>query len=182
MNMKKIFNRKYLAIAVSAMLLTPLACKDEFLEIPVTGNLTESQLASQAGLEKLLIAVYANLNGRDAWHGGATNWLWGSIRGGDANKGTNSGDFNSMNPVENYAIEPTNSEVGAKWAKSYEGIARANLLLGVVEDTKDASPAVITRVTAETRFLRGFYYFELKKNFNMVPYIDEKTIGGVDAY
>ncbi len=171
--MKKIFRNKYVVILIGAIILGPIACKDSFLEVPVTGSLTESQLASQAGLEKLLIGVYANINGRDSWHGGATNWLWGSIRGGDANKGTNSGDFNSMNPAENYALETTNSEVGAKWAKSYEGVARANILLSIIPKTTDATPEVVARITGEARFLRGFYYFELKKNFNMVPYVDE---------
>lgn len=171
--MKKIFRNKYVAILIGAIVLGPIACKDSFLEVPIAGNLTETQLASQSGLEKLLIGVYANINGRDSWHGGSTNWLWGSIRGGDANKGTNAGDFNSMNPVENYNTETTNSEVAAKWAKSYEGVARANFLLSMIPKTTDADPTVAARIEAEAKFLRGFYYFELKKNFNMVPYVDE---------
>jgi hypothetical protein len=180
--MKRINNRnKIAALLIGALVIGPIACKESFLEVPITGNLTETQLGSQAGLEKLLIGVYANLNGRDAWHGGATNWLWGSIRGGDANKGTNSGDFNSMNPVENYAIEPTNSEVGAKWAKSYEGVVRANILIKTALASTDVSDVVKNRILAEARFLRGFYYFELRKNFGMVPYIDE-TVDGKDAY
>ncbi|HMJ68057.1 MAG TPA: RagB/SusD family nutrient uptake outer membrane protein [Cyclobacteriaceae bacterium] len=172
---------KIAALLIGALVVGPIACKETFLEVPITGNLTETQLGTQAGLEKLLIGVYANLNGRDAWHGGATNWLWGSIRGGEANKGTNSGDFNSMNPVENYAIEPTNSEVAAKWAKSYEGVVRANILIKTATASTDVSDAVKSRILAESRFLRGFYYFELRKNFGMVPYIDE-SVDGTAAY
>lgn len=179
--MKRFTNRKFAALLIGALFIGPIACKETFLELPITGNLTETQLASQEGLEKLLIGVYANLNGRDAWHGGATNWLWGSIRGADANKGTNSGDFNSMNPVENYAIEPTNSEVGAKWAKSYEGVVRANLLIKSAEATTDITPAVKDRILGEVKFLRAFYYFELRKHFGMVPYIDE-TMTDEEAY
>lgn len=179
--MKRFTNRKFAALLIGALFIGPIACKETFLELPITGNLTESQLATQEGLEKLLIGVYANLNGRDTWHGGATNWLWGSIRGADANKGTNSGDFNSMNPVENYAIEPTNSEVGAKWAKSYEGVVRANLLLKSANATEDILATVKDRIVAEGRFLRAFYYFELRKHFGMVPYIDE-TMTDEEAY
>ena len=46
--------------------------------------------------------------------GGAVNWLWGSIRGGDANKGTNAGDFASMNPIERFEVLPTNGDVEQK--------------------------------------------------------------------
>ncbi|MFT5167622.1 MAG: hypothetical protein ACI8P3_002860, partial [Saprospiraceae bacterium] len=35
------------------------------------------------------------------------------------------------------------------------------------------SDADKTKIEAETRFLRGVYYFELKKNFNNTPYVDE---------
>ena len=78
-----------------------------------------------------------------------------------------------MNPVENYAIEPTNSEVGAKWAGAYEGISCTNRLLSLLPTVTDASDEVLARITGEARFLRGFYYLELKKNFNMAPYVDE---------
>ena len=37
----------------------------------------------------------------------------------------------------------------------------------------DVSDADKKRITGEARFLRGHYYFELKRNFNMVPYVDE---------
>lgn len=171
--MKKIFRNKYLAILIGCIMVAPVACDDSYLQIPIAGSLSESQLVSQAGLEKLLIGVYANLNGRDSWHGGSTNWMWGSMRGADANKGTNAGDFNSMNPVENYAVETTNTEVEAKWNKSFEGISRANRLIALIPQVTDASDDVKKRIEGEAKFLRGFYYFELKKTFSNAPYVDE---------
>jgi len=160
---------------VAAIILGPLACKDKYLDVPLTGSLTEAQLTSQKAIESLLIGVYAEVNGRGDWHGGATNWLWGSIRGGDANKGTNAGDFSSMNPVERYETETVNSEVNTKWRDSYEGISRANLVLFSMNQVPDMPADAKTRLTAETRFLRGHFYFELKKNFGNVPWIDETT-------
>lgn len=177
--MKNLINmiRKWVPLAlIVGVLVGVVACRDEFLDVPATGQLTEDQIITLSGLEGELIGVYAVLDGRgENWHGGATNWLWGSIRGGDANKGTNAGDFSSMNPIERYEVNPTNTEVNQKWSDSYEGVARANtvlfhlgLLEGVPEETKN-------RIAAEARFLRGHFYFELKKNFNMVPWIDETT-------
>ncbi|MDJ1501865.1 RagB/SusD family nutrient uptake outer membrane protein [Xanthocytophaga agilis] len=174
--MRKIFKNKLIYLALGALFLGPVACKDSFLDQPVTGQITDAQLATQKGLEGLLVGVYSVMNGRDAsaaWHAGASNWMWGSIRGGDANKGTNSGDFSSMNPVERFETDPNNTEVLGKWRGCFEGIARANKLLSLIPLATDVDEAVLTRITGEARFLRGHYYFELKKNFNMAPWVDE---------
>ncbi|MDJ1467354.1 RagB/SusD family nutrient uptake outer membrane protein [Xanthocytophaga flava] len=176
--MKKIFKNKIIYLSIAAIFLGAVACKDSFLEQPVTGQITEEQLLTQKGLDGLLIGVYSVMNGRDAsaaWHAGASNWMWGSIRGGDANKGTNSGDFSSMNPVERFETDPNNTEVLGKWRGCYEGIARANQILYMIPKATDVSESALKRIAAETRFLRGHYYFELKKNFNMVPWVDETT-------
>ncbi len=159
-----------------AFTLMGISCDDSFLEIKPTASLTEEVLTSKDGLEGLLIGTYSALNGRgNGWHSGATNWLWGSIRGGDANKGTNAGDFSSMNPIERFELDPNNPDVNGKWLGSYEGIARANRLLATLAVSEDVTDEERTRIAAEARFLRGHFYFELKKNFNMVPWIDESV-------
>ena len=60
------------------------------------------------------------------------------------------------------------------WNGLYEGIARSNnvlrLLLNKGEDVTDAD---VVRLSAQARFLRGHYYFQLKRNFDNVPYVDE---------
>lgn len=175
--MKTIFKNKVTVLLVSFLMLGPLACKDSFLEVPVTGQLTEEQLASQRGVDGLLIGVYSVLNGRGTggWFSGASNWLWGSIRGGDANKGSNAGDFNTMSPVQRFELDAVNPEPNTKWSGSYEGIARANFVLFSLQTNEDVTDADKTRITAEARFLRGHYYFELKKTFNNLPWIDETS-------
>ncbi|QHT68357.1 RagB/SusD family nutrient uptake outer membrane protein [Rhodocytophaga rosea] len=171
--MKKIF-RTFAVIGI--IVFGPIACKDEFLEVPVTGQITDAQLNTQAGLEGMLIGVYSQLDGSGGggeWHGGSVNWLWGSIRGGDANKGSNSGDFTSMTPIERFEAQTNNGELNNKWMGSFEGVARANALLAVASKA-DAVPAdAKTRISAEARFLRGHFYFELRKDFKMVPWVDE---------
>jgi starch-binding outer membrane protein, SusD/RagB family len=179
--MRNIFKKKAAILLIGAMVLGPLACKDSFLDIPPAGQLAETQLASAKGVEGLLIGAYAAINGRGDWHAGATNWLWGSIRGGDANKGTNAGDFSSMNPIERFETETVNGEVNTKWRGTYEGISRANITLATLAKASDVTEANAKRISGEARFLRGHYYFELKKNFNMVPWIDETLDYGTGA-
>lgn len=167
--------RKGLPILLTAgLLLGTNACNDEFLEVPATGQVSEGQLLSQEGLEGQLLGAYAALDGIDgAWHGGAVNWLWGSIRGGDANKGTDAGDFSAMNPVQRFELEPTNGLLNEKWSHSFEGVARVNRMLALFDEAESVPDEVKTRLEAEGRFLRGHFYYELRKNFMMVPWIDE---------
>jgi len=151
------------------------ACKDSFLDIPPTGSITEEVLATKKGVEGLLVGSYAMLNGRFAWYGGSSNWVHGSIIGGDANKGTNAGDQAVVNPVQRYETLPTNGAVSDKWDASFEGVSRANATLRVLAASEDPNLSAEdrARISGEARFLRGHYYFELKRLFNQVPFIDE---------
>ena len=165
------------ATLVTTMLsLVAFACNDKFLEVPATGQLSSSQLTSRAGLDGLLISAYAELNGRGYDQAAASlDWTHGSVSGGDGNKGSNSGDFNALTPFQTFiSMNGTNSEIGQKWRALYEGISRCNMVLRTLPSaTADVSAADKLRITAEARFLRGHYYFSLKRLFNMVPYVDE---------
>ncbi len=156
------------------MLIAVTACQDDFLEVSPTGSLSSAELSSLAGLEGALIASYSMLLGRDGFYSDATNWFWGSVLGGDANKGTNAGDQSQVNEIQTYAAQTNNASVFEKYRRSYEGVARANATLALVAVAQESvSEADKTRISAEARFLRGNYYFDLKKNFNNTPYVDE---------
>lgn len=72
-----------------------------------------------------------------------------------------------------------NAYVSEAWTGNFTGIARANLLLDqlstngekVIEDT-----ALRTRLEAEARFLRAFFYFDLVRWFGQVPIIDRPVL------
>lgn len=172
--MKKIFSNSMAVITVLMTLF--FSCKESFLEKPATGAVSEGLLTSTKGLEGALIAVYGQINGKGA--GGRmaspSNWVWGSIRGGDANKGTDPGDFSDINPIQRYEYQSTQGVILDKWNGNYEGVARANAVLRLVAKADpDVTDATKTRITAESRFLRGHYYFELKRAFGNTPYVDE---------
>ncbi|GAB3335510.1 RagB/SusD family nutrient uptake outer membrane protein [Larkinella ripae] len=173
--MKAIFKKGVITAATaSTLMFVGYACKDSFLEIPATGQVSVSQLTSKKGLEGALIAVYGQINGRDNRMASPSNWVWGSIRGGDANKGTDPGDFQTINPIQRFEYLTTGDVIFDKWRGNYEGIARANNVLKLLATPgPDVTDADKKRIGAEARFLRGHYYFELKRAFNMVPYVDE---------
>lgn len=171
--MKKIRSKGILAF-VFALMLIGYSCKESFLEIPATGQLDEEQLSNKKGLEGVLVSVYGQLNGRANRMASASNWVWGSIRGGDANKGTDPGDFSDINPIQRYAYITNQGVISDKWTGLYEGVARANLVMKLIGVAKaDVTDADKKRIGGEARFLRGHYYFELKRGFNNTPYVDE---------
>lgn len=161
-------------LLVCCLVFTIVACKDSFLDVAPTSSLSTVELSSKEGLEGALIGAYSMLLGRTGFFSDASNWVWGSIRGGDANKGSDEGDSPILNEVQAFAVQANNNAVLEKYSILYEGIARANatlrLLLVAEENVSEADKL---RIQAEARFLRGHFYFELKKNFNNTPYVDE---------
>ncbi len=160
----------------SAVMFVAVSCSDDFLEVPPTGLLSEAQLTSLAGIDASLIAAYSQVNGRTNRLGSPSNWVWGSIRGGEANKGTDPGDFSSINPIQRFEINSASGNVGDKWNVCYEGIARANNVLRLLLDPQDdVTDADVIRLSSQARFLRAHFYFELKKDYNDTPYVDENV-------
>ncbi|WP_020607657.1 RagB/SusD family nutrient uptake outer membrane protein [Spirosoma spitsbergense] len=157
------------------------ACKDQFLSVVPTGQLAGPQLTTKAGLDGLLLGAYAQLNARGySQSASSNNWMRGSVSGGDANKGSNSGDFNALTPFQRYELQAASGEVNAKWRAMFEGVSRSNATLRTLTSAgADVSADDKKRITGEARFLRGHYYFELKRSFNMVPYVDETKDYGV---
>ena len=190
----RIIKSKSILAAGAALVFTLgfWACKDDFLNVSPTGQLTNEVLSSKKGIEGVLIGAYSMLGGRGNFFSGASNWLNGSILGGEANKGTNGGDQAVVNPVQRYETLPNNGVVAEKWRICFEGVARCNTLLRLTNATTDptVTAADKTRLAAEARFLRGFYYFELRRAFGSVPYVDEsmtsdeaiKVPNNVDIY
>ena len=158
-----------------------LACKKSFLDQKTVGVLTEAEAQSAKGARQFLTSTYAALKG-SGWEGGITNWVYGSIVGGDANKGSDAGDEADIVPIEQYVATPTNNYFNVKWRALYEGIARANGTIRIASKLtdKDITAAEKTQILAQARFLRGFYHFEAKKMWNNIPFVDE-TINATNA-
>jgi hypothetical protein len=164
-----------LILSAMAGLTLLYSCKDDFLKVPVTGQLDQNILAGKLGIDGSLLAVYSQVNGRGYRMASPSNWVWGSIRGADANKGTDPGDYSTINPVQRYAALPTGDVINDKWQGNYEGVARANATLKIL---KNAQPEVTedfkTGLEAQAKFLRAHFYFELARAYGKVPYVNEE--------
>ena len=159
---------------VAILVFAITACKKSFLDQETVGVLTEKDALSRKGAQQFLIGSYAALKGI-GWDGGGYNWVYGSIVGGEANKGSDAGDQAEAVPIQQYSAAPTNGFFNNKWRALYEGIARSNATIRIANALTDAdiTAAEKTQILAEARFLRGYYHFEAKKMWNKVPFVDE---------
>jgi hypothetical protein len=176
--MKNIF-QQFLILFIGAFLL--ISCKKDFLTRTPQGSLSEDVLATSSGVKGLLTGAYAALDGQNLVSGGTgwgtatSNWIYGSVTGGDAHKGSQGGDQVQMNPIINFYADASNSFFDEKWRADYEGVSRCNQVLKVLKKVKDLSDADRDNIKGQALFLRAHYYFDLKKMFNNVPWIDETT-------
>ncbi|QHT67707.1 RagB/SusD family nutrient uptake outer membrane protein [Rhodocytophaga rosea] len=161
-----------------------VACKESFLEEPPRGTFSESVLKNRAGIDGLLIGSYSLLDGVGGpsgnWEAAGSNWVFGNVTSDDAYKGTDAGDQIEINPIERYEALPTNGYFNFKWRHQYDGVSRANDVLRLLPEAKDIPEAEQLQITAEARFLRGYYHFDAKRMWNKVPYIDENTVKFTD--
>lgn len=179
-------NKTITSVLMTGVLLgTGVSCGDSFFDQKVPGAYTEAALANSKGVEGMLIAAYSMLDGTyfESWDnnyfnqvGGGSNWVWGSIRGGDAYKGTEPTDFVDINAVETHTVNFSNGTLNTKWTSCYDGIARANQTLRGLAAATDITPANRLRIEGEARFLRGHYHFEAVKAFGVAPFVPEAAL------
>jgi len=177
-SMKKV--KLYITVCVLMVVGLLLSSCDtgSFLNAPAKGSLDKNVLANEKGANALLVGAYAAMDGQNisgTWSSGGTNWIYGSLAGGIAHKGSNSGDQPPINSIMKMTHSPNNGFFDDFWVARYEGISRANSVLELLPELKDVSEERKAQLEGEARFLRGHYYFELKRMFNNVPYIDEQT-------
>lgn len=171
--------KKITYFASMLMLALATSCSDNFLETSPKAALSSQTLKDRAGVNYLLTGAYSLLDGVGAgnttYHSSADNFVYGSIASDDAYKGTIAGDQPEMSLIEQRQIQPDNSYFRGKWQAVYDGIARSNDVMLLVDQVAELTDAEKIQIKAQARFLRGHYHFEAKKMWNMVPYIDETT-------
>uniref|UniRef100_UPI00292EAA1D RagB/SusD family nutrient uptake outer membrane protein n=1 Tax=Pedobacter psychrodurus TaxID=2530456 RepID=UPI00292EAA1D len=175
-------------ILLSLLICITFSCKKEFLNLQPQGELTESQLTTQDGVEGLLVGAYGllngNVNGTYGNYGAApSQWLFGEVASDNAHKGSSVGDQPPMNAIEQHSPTSTNDNLSNLWDRCFEGIQRCNNTLKILANLQSGngsakfSDARAKEIQGEARLLRAHYYFFLVRVFKAVPYITEATSG-----
>lgn len=162
---------------------TLISCSDFLEEKPVV-NKSETDFTNKEGVTQLLTGMYAKLYDDDYFARTLSNYAYGDIMGGDANKGSQFNDQPDFTALEIYTFTLDNSYLSSKWTGCYNGVFFANNVIKVAGLCKDdlsniqgESKDFYTETIAQARFMRAFWHFEAVKLFGAaVPYVDDEAM------
>mgnify|MGYP005630256005 FL=1 len=159
------------------------ACEKDFLDRPPLDTVVSSNFyKTEADAMSALVATYDVLGYQSAPGVSWAPFLTMSdilsddafAGGSDPNDGKDEDELNTYNiPTENLIVH-------AIYLKNYTGIYRANLLMEKIVDI-EASEEFKSRIVAECKFLRAYFYLEQVRFFENIPLLTE-TIKGPSEY
>ncbi|MES2419150.1 MAG: RagB/SusD family nutrient uptake outer membrane protein [Bacteroidota bacterium] len=166
--------KKYIigTIAIVAMMQILTSCKKDFLELTPKGTALEDNFyKNETEVMQGIIAVY------DVTQWGTTGGytmkmpLLSAASDDCYAGGSNASDQPSWVAFDNFNMDSRIGPQGGLWSKNFTGINRANLILSKIDKATNLSAGFKTRVVAEAKFLRAYFYFDLVRFFGKVPLI-----------
>ena len=160
---------KKINIYIASLLLSVFAVSCSVDDVKPQGTLDEETAFSSP--EKLVTAAYAKLG--DDWYSYPFNlWPYGDMSADDCLKGGSGENDTGYHPMEIFStLQPDRGEFDELWYQLYSAISRVNRALESMENVEET--AAIKQLKAETRFLRGHFYYKLQQMWYEVPFIKE---------
>lgn len=159
-------------IAIVAMMQIFVSCKKDFLELTPKGTALEDNFyKNETEVMQGVIAVY------DVTQWGTTGGytmkmpLLSAASDDCYAGGSNASDQPNWVAFDNFNMDSRIGPQSGLWSKNFTGINRANLILSKIDKATNLSASFKTRVTAEAKFLRAYFYFDLVRFFGRVPLI-----------
>ena len=159
-------------IAIIAIMLAGVSCKKDYLELSPRGTALEDNFyKNETEVMQGIIATYDVLQWGTS--GGFTMKMPLLTAASDDSwaGGSNASDQPNWVAFDNFNMDSRIGPQFGLWSKNYSGINRANLILSKIEKSTVLSTSFKTRVTAEAKFLRAYFYFDLVRFFGNVPLI-----------
>jgi len=169
--------RKYFIYTIIILFVTN-SCQD-FLDVRAVGAVDENTLANEYGIDLAITGMYATFHQTGYFHSTLSNYAYGDVMGGSANKGSTFNDQSDFTNLETYSFTTDNGYLNQKWISVYDGVFRANNMMSIAYKIEDALTAIngeskdyFTETIAQGRFFRGFWHFEGVKLFGAaIPYV-----------
>ena len=153
--------RKYIIIAIAALVGAVVSSCTEFLEEDAKGTLTPSTFLQNEAEANLV------LNGLQVRMTGPSNYGHCGTDIGTSGRDLIAGGWVTYFYQHNVA---TTSGAAASWSSLYQGIRDVNLLIDGVNASSALSDEVKGSTIAQALFYRAVFYFELTTTFGDVPY------------
>ncbi|MCW9708241.1 RagB/SusD family nutrient uptake outer membrane protein [Fodinibius salsisoli] len=164
---------KYRKIFVLVMIAGLFVSCSDLLEEEVHTQVSDSRYSTPDGFNEAVNATYYPLRSFYGTEQGLTATVFGT----DTYREGADGGYKYMNRYSN-ELDSFDYITEWIWQNMYEGINIANTVLARAESgVEGISQEVVTRRSAEARFLRGQYYFILVQMFGAVHLTTEETEG-----
>lgn len=162
--MKRIFT---IVVLIASLVFT--SCED-FLTEDVRGQLNvDTYYKSIEECESAVTSCYQAMT-YGGWWQINTVWLLSEMCGDDAWMGNTSQSQSDYISLAHYQGNgASNGPISNFWQYRYKGILRCNIAIDRIAALETQETETRDRLVAEARFLRGYYYFELVRNFGGVP-------------
>ena len=175
--MKTIYQMMIAGLVGCGMTAMMVSC-DDMLDLKPQGSFTTEQLknASEDAIEGLLASAYAGLESHfignnEAFAGPSTNWIF-DVRSDDAYKGGGgTGMEENIHLLEVSEITPDNVSGLDKWRNNYWAIARVHKAMNMIKEAGEVRNG--DQYMGELKTLRAWFYFDLIRIFNRIPYANE---------
>lgn len=167
----KRINIKWWPVLIGGLMVTA-SCNKSFLELEPKGTeLEDNFYKNQEQVFQGLVSVYDVLQWGNS--GGYTMKMpLLSAASDDAYAGgSDASDQPSWVAYDNFTLDPLRGPQLGLWQKNYTGVYRANLVLEKIEKALGLPAHFKSRVIAEAKTLRAYFYFDLVRFFGRVPLI-----------
>jgi hypothetical protein len=176
----KTMNKKILFLAVFTVVMIASCKKGGILDQVQTTDLNEeTTFADSARTMQFLTRIYTDIGfSADPRRFSDQGSSVGIYNLGDETESNlqSAGAFNII--FQSGAVSSLNIPKDS-WTKPYENIRRTNVLLSHLSTTP-LSAKLRTRIAAEARFLRAWYYFIMLKHYGGVPLVGDVVFGPTD--
>jgi len=159
-------------LIVTTAVLGSVSCKKDLNQIPISTATTVTFYQQPSDFIQGVNAIYNSLRGYPD-----RAMFLSEVRSDNIYPSNDVG--RDHDPINNFStgIAP-NVYVEEAWTANFGGVFRANTVLDQI--TKNGSyigsAALATRLTAEARFLRAWFYFDLVKYYGKLPIIDHPVV------
>jgi len=162
----------YLAALATAATAT-IAC-DDFLDESVNGQQTlDSYFVTEDEATSYLNGCYNALTFYGWWQ--IQNfWIMTDMCSDDmwmGNLAQSQGDYYSLAHYQ--GVGQSNGPLNNYWMHRYKGILSCNVAINRIPNAHFQDTEKQARFIAEAKFLRGYYYFDLVRNFGGVPIVND---------
>lgn len=175
---------KNIAIGLCACGLFAATSCNDMLDIKPSGQFTSDQITDES-IEGLMASAYAGLESHffgnnESFCAPITNWVF-DVRSDDAYKGGGGVSMEAnIHQLEISNLTSDNATNYNKWRNNYYAIARVHQAMNAINASKSLTGK--DALIGELKLLRAYFYFDLIRIFERIPYLTETTVATEARY